>query len=151
MALFIDTNVFIDALHGKNTRGEHARELIKKALSNEYGAVYTSDYVLVEYVSAAVGQSRDRDRKTKQDALEKIREGEKLIQDSAITLLHVDEETIGQAKVCFNKYSDYGLTLTDWTCAVLMRKNRIDRVMTFDAGFERLKSTKEYDGIERMC
>jgi predicted nucleic acid-binding protein len=151
MALFIDTNVFLDALHGKNTRGDRARELIKKALSNEYGAVYTSDYVLDEYVSASVGQSRDKNHKTKQDALEKIREGEKLIQDSAIELLHVDEETIGQAKVCFNKYASYGLTLTDWTIAVLMRKNRIDKIITFDAGFERLKSTKEYYKIERMC
>jgi predicted nucleic acid-binding protein len=103
--------------------------------------------VLDEFVSHLTGKARDAERKVRKNDYSCILAGENLIQNSRITLLQVDEGTIAEAKVLYNRYWEHGLDLTDWTSAVLMRKNGIGRILTFDEGFGRLKAIPEYGKI----
>lgn len=150
MFFFLDTGIFIGAFYEDDQRHKDARHLLEKAFSQDPRGMYTSDYILDEFISHLTGKARNRDRTINRKDHEAIKEGEDIIQDSSINLLHVDDVIVGQAKTYYNEYWYLGLDLTDWTTVALMRKNRIKTLLSFDAGFDKLGETKEFNGIERV-
>jgi predicted nucleic acid-binding protein len=150
MPYYIDSCIFIGAFYKRDQHHNEAKDLLEKAVASGEKC-YTSVYVLDEFVSHLTGKARDSDRIVQRNDYANIKAGENAIQDSDVILLQVDEETIAQAKALYDTYWEHGLDLTDWTTAVLMKKNGISRLLTFDQGFDRLKSVKEYSRIERMC
>jgi|WetSurMetagenome_2_1015567.scaffolds.fasta_scaffold56590_2 predicted nucleic acid-binding protein len=149
MSYYIDSCIFIGAFYKRDQHHKEAKDLLEKAVASGEKC-YTSVYVLDEFVSHLTGKARDADRKVQRNDYECIKAGENAIQDSEVILLQVDEETIAQAKILYDRYWEHGMDLTDWTTAVLMKKNGISRVLTFDKGFDRLVVVSDYKGIERI-
>lgn len=147
MAYFIDSGIFIGAFYDGDQYHEEAKRLLEKLYPRK---CFTSVYVLDEFVSYLTGKARDCDRKVGRKDFENIRLGESIIQESQIILLQVDEATVAEAKAAYNRYWDLGLDLTDWTTAVLMNRNKITDLVSFDSGFDRLKVIKEYAKIKRI-
>jgi len=150
MLSFADTGIFIGAFYKEDQRHKEALDLLQKVYPQDPKKIYTSDYILDEFVSYLTGKARNKGRTIDKKDYENIRAGENIIQDSLINLLHVDEVIIGQAKTCYNQYWYMGLDLTDWTTVVLMRKNKIKTLLSFDGGFDRLKDTDDLGEIERI-
>lgn len=76
---------------------------------------------------------------------------EESIQDSGMVKLnHIDESTLGSAKICFKRYYDKFLSLTDWSSVILMSKLGVDQVMSFDHHFDTIKGIEEFSFIKRI-
>jgi len=54
MAIFIDTGVFVAARNKSDSNHGRARELLKSALSGDFGRILTSDYIMDESVTLAL-------------------------------------------------------------------------------------------------
>jgi len=147
MSYFIDSGLFIGAFYQEDQYHKKAKELLQEIYRHK---CYTSTYVLDEFISYLTGKARDRDRKIREKDYENIKLGENIIQDSQIILLHADEAIVAEAKASYNRYWDMGLDLTDWTTTALMNRNKIKNLASFDSGFDRLNSIKEYSRIKRI-
>lgn len=149
MAVFIDTGIFVGAFFERDQNHEKARELFEKAYRQEkWGKLFTSDYVLDEFISRMISQGRLKGKGIDEGFLDKITRGEDAIQNSKVNLLQVTDEVIADAKIYFKEHYRLGLTLTDWTIATLMRDNEIGHLLTFDSGFFRLKEVTEFEFLK---
>jgi predicted nucleic acid-binding protein len=146
MSYFIDSGIFIGAFYEEDQYHREASETLERLLKEN---CYTSVYVLTEVVSYLTGKARNKNRKIEVEDYLNILRGENIIQDSSIILLQVDESIISEAKAGYNKYYDLGLDLTDWTNAILMNKNKITQIASYDQGYDRLKQIKQYQKIKR--
>lgn len=150
LGVFLDSGIFIGAFYKRDQQHESAKKLLYIAYNGEFGRCYTSSFILDEFVSYLTGRARNSSRKMQNQDYKNIQLGEYSIQQSEIRLLHVSEETISTAKVYFGRFWDIGLDLTDWTTAVLMREKKIENILSFDSGFDRLKSIAEFTKIRRI-
>jgi predicted nucleic acid-binding protein len=146
MSYYIDSCIFIGAFYPKDQYHKEAKCLLEKAYSSGEKC-YTSVYVLDEFVSHLNGKARDADRKVQRNDYGNIKAGENAIQDSEVILLQVDEETIAQAKILYDRYWEHGMDLTDLTTAVLMKKNGIRKLVSFGADFDRLAAIPGYGAL----
>lgn len=141
MAIFLDTGFFIALYNTLDENHKRAQECANYLLKNTYGKAFTSNYVLDEAVAFSL-------RKLSTEHALKI---EKNIQDSKLVdMLFVDDAIFAEAKLNFKKFSGLGLTITDWTNIVLMSLNKIDKILSFDSGFDKIKNIKEFKKIERI-
>lgn len=142
MAAFIDTGIFIGLHNKRDVYHPVANDIIKGVVDGNFGKAYTSDYVLDEVIAFTI-------RKTKNSEI--ILETINLIQNSGrIELLHVDRSTFASAKMCVEQYPSLFLSFTDWTIANLMVKSDIPTLLSFDSGFDKLKSMDKFSGIRRI-
>ena len=145
MGVFIDTGIFVGAFFEKDQYHKEAKDLFERAYARgEFGMVFTSDYVLDEFVSRMISHGRLKDRGIEKDFLEKIRKGEDAIQNSKVEMLQVSDEVLTNAKIYFREHYYLGLTLTDWTTALLMKDNQIEHLLSFDSSFGRLNELDEF-------
>ena len=132
MSVFIDTGIFV-AFH--NTRDKNhgrALKLIRRAVSGEFGILYTSDYVFDESVTTAL--IRTKNPSIAQGLGEMILGGLKT--PLFIVMLRVDDEIFRKSWEFFTKYAGKGLSFTDCTTIALMKSVGIEKVMSFDADFD---------------
>jgi len=145
MSVFIDTGIFVGAFLEKDQYHREAKELFERAYAREeFGRAFTSDYVLDEFVSFMISHGRSKGRGVEKDFLENIRKGEDAIQNSKIKMLHVTDEILTDAKIYFREHYYLGLTLTDWTIALLMKDNEVENLLSFDPSFGRLNELEEF-------
>jgi hypothetical protein len=62
---------------------------------------------------------------------------------SLAELLHVDDETFSNSWELFKQYASRGLSFTDCTTVALMKRSRIDTLLSFDSSFDGI--------VKRMC
>lgn len=132
MRIFIDTGGFIARYHSRDEHHNDAINYLRKIESGEAGIrkLYTSDYVIDETITTIFA------RTSSFDVAKKC--GEAIIRSKAIERLPVDEKVFGQAWEFFKARGEIGLSFTDATSAVLMRKKGIDAILGFDNHFAKL-------------
>lgn len=146
-SVFIDSDVFLAAFNKRDSNHRRGNELLRKALGRKYGKSCTSDFILDEIISRLIKEV-EKGRLRKREIIRLIEES---IQNSRmVEFQHVDEPTLGTAKMCFKMYYDKFLSLTDWSSAVLMRNQKTKCIMSFDHHFDTIKGIKEFSFIKRI-
>jgi len=130
MAVFIDTSIFVAARNKRDRNHQRARELMKRALTAEFGVIYTSDYVIDEAVTTALARTRNH-----QIA---VNTGRHILDSERIEKLAISGEDFNLAWSKFQTIKDRFLSFTDCTSLALMERRGIERVMSFDSHFDGL-------------
>lgn len=68
--------------------------------------------------------------------------GNRLLESSHVTLVHVDEPLLLRAWEFFRRHGDKSFSLTDCVSFVVMREREINRVLAFDKHFAQAGFTK---------
>ncbi len=125
MSAFLDTGLFVAFHNQKDALHSEAAGLMPRALKGEFGALYTSDHVFAESVTLALARAK------RMDMAEDI--GRMILDSPRITLLY-GSEVFREAWDAFRRYRK--LSLADCVSVELMRAHGIDRILSFDRGFD---------------
>jgi len=130
MAVFIDTSIFVAARNKRDRNHQRARELMKRALTAEFGVIHTSDYVIDEAVTTALARTHNH-----QIA---VNAGRYILDSERIEKLAISGEDFKLAWSKFQTIEDRFLSFTDCTSLALMERRGIERIMSFDSHFDGL-------------
>jgi uncharacterized protein len=130
MAVFVDTGIFVALNNSVDNHHSRARELFKQALKGDFGAIFTSDYIIDEAVTTALARTKRKDLA--------IDLGKYIIESPRITKIWVTEDTFNQTWKKFRDLKDKPLSFTDCNSLVLMETRGIKKIMSFDQGFDGL-------------
>jgi len=130
LAVFIDTGVFVALRNADDEFHTRSKELIEQALKGKFGRIFTSDYVIDEAVTTALVRTRRHDLA--------VDIGKYIIESPRITKLWTIKENFDMAWQKFKTFKDKPLSFSDCVSLVLMEKNRIKQIMSFDSGFDGL-------------
>lgn len=128
LAVFIDTGVFVAAYNTRDRYHEPAKRLLRNALKNRYGQVYTSDYIFDETVT--VVRSRVKNKELARQL------GTAILGSAHIEILRIDDQAFSRAWEEFQTHLDRTLSFTDCTSIVLMKTLKIGTVLSFDSHFD---------------
>jgi len=128
MSIFIDTGIFSGAYNIRDRYHTRAKEILRKILEGHFGHAYTSDYIFDETLTLAFLKTKNYDAT--------IRLGHGIL-ESNISLLYVDDDDFIDAWNLFKRLKK-GLSFTDCTSLVLIRRYRISRIASFDTDFDGL-------------
>ena len=133
MSIFVDTGIFIAFFNKRDKKHKRAVELLRKAMSGDFGTLYTSDYIFDEAVTFTLKRTGRTDlaQTVGNFILGKLKGYPKLF-----NLLHVSLEVFSRAWKLFNKYSNRKLSFTDCTSLALTEITDIPFIMSFDSGFD---------------
>jgi len=101
---------------------------MKRALTAEFGVIYTSDYVIDEAVTTALARTRNH-----QIA---VNTGRYILDSERIEKLAISGEDFKLAWSKFQTIKDRFLSFTDCTSLALMERCGIERIMSFDSHFD---------------
>ena len=130
MTIFIDTCVFVALRNADDEQHQRSRELMKRALKAEFGAIYTSDYIIDEAITTALIRTRRHDLA--------IDIGKYIIESPRINKLWTTKEIFELAWQKFQALKDKPLSFTDCTTLAHIEKNGIKKILSFDSGFDGL-------------
>ena len=129
MTIFIDTCVFVALRNADDEQHQRSRELMKRALKAEFGAIYTSDYIIDEAITTALIRTRRHDLA--------IDIGKYIIESPRMNKLWTTKEIFELAWQKFQALKDK-LSFTDCTTVAHIEKNGIKQILSFDSGFDGL-------------
>ena len=130
MAVFIDTGVFVALRNADDEYHVRSKELMKRALKGEFGRILTSDYVIDEAVTTALVRTRRHDLA--------VDVGKYIIDSPRIMKLWTTKDTFDMAWGKFKTFKDKPMSFSDCISLVLMEKNGIKQIISFDSGFDGL-------------
>ena len=130
MAVFVDTGIFVAVRNRKDINHQRAKELMRQALKARFGIIRTSDYVVDEAVTTALARTRNH-----QIA---VNTGRYILSSPRIETLPVLADDFDLAWRKFQTIPDKLLSFTDCTSLALMERRGIERIMSFDSGFDGL-------------
>ena len=130
MAVFVDTGIFVAVRNRKDINHQRAKELMRQALKARFGIIRTSDYVVDEAVTTALARTRNH-----QIA---VNTGRYILSSPRIETLPVLTDDFDLAWRKFQTILDKPLSFTDCTSLALMERRGIERIMSFDSGFDGL-------------
>jgi len=134
MSAFIDAGMFVAAYNTRDRSHKEATDLIRAAIGEQYGSLYTSDYIFDEAVTLMLARTKNPEFA--------FGVGELILGNpsrgipSFAELLHVDEEVFSDAWTLFKRYASRGLSFTDCTTLALMKRAKIDVLLSFDRSFD---------------
>jgi predicted nucleic acid-binding protein len=132
MSVLVDTS-FLFAVKNLDD-DDHARavELFQELLHREHGAAYATNLIFAEAITVSLV------RTGRHSAAVAI--GELLLRryrgEPFFSMYHVSPPQLQSAWEEFKRHPDKSLSLTDWTSVVAARELEIDRVLSFDRGFD---------------
>lgn len=134
MTILIDTGVFYAFLVRGDEHHEQAVELVRALGEGQHGVPLTSDYVVDEVMTLI---------RKRQDPPELEVRARRLLPFPepglpGLGLATVSPQQVRETMETFERYRDQGLSFTDASHLVLMDRYEIDRLATFDTGFEGL-------------
>jgi len=130
MAVFIDTGVFVALRNADDEYHVRSKELMKRALKGEFGRILTSDYVIDEAVTTALVRTRRHDLA--------VDVGKYIIDSPRIMKLWTTKDTFNMAWEKFKTFKDKPMSFSDCISLILIEKNGIKQIMSFDSGFDGL-------------
>lgn len=130
MSIFLDTGIFIAERNADDERHSRGEELMKSVLKNDYGKAYTSDYVVDEAITLMLMRTKRHELAT--DI------GEYILGSPRIRILRVTEEIFDSAWRKFKSFEENPISFTDCTTLALMEERRIEKLASFDSGFDGL-------------
>ncbi|MGQ9719218.1 MAG: type II toxin-antitoxin system VapC family toxin [Nitrososphaerales archaeon] len=133
MSVFIDSGFFVAFHNKRDANHDTAKELMKSIANGDMGITYTSDYIFDEAVTVALTRTRRLDIALN---IGRMILGEII---SPFIIMHkVNEEAFRGAWSLFSKYAERGLSFTDCTSIALMKMQGIEKMVSFDSGFDGL-------------
>ncbi len=143
MSVFVDTGVLVAFANSRDDRHQDATRILDAARGRRWGRIITSDYILDEAVTLLLARTKRPERA--------VRLGQFILGtgdgDRVMDLAFVDPRSFLRAWVLFARMASRGLSFTDCTSLELMRALRIDRIASFDRGFDgivpRMSSVEE--------
>lgn len=135
MSLFLDSSFFIALLNEKDSEHHRAVEVFDEVASGSMGSVYTSDYVFDEAVTFTLTRTGRPDLALR---MGRLILGEGTPPLAAVVM--VDDTVFAESWRIFQRLAAKGLSFTDCTSLALMKSFRVDRILSFDAGFDGLVS-----------
>jgi len=130
MAVFVDTGIFVALNNSADNNHSRSRELFKQTLKGEFGAIFTSDYVIDEAITTAFVRT-----KRKELAIEL---GKYIIDSPRISKIMVTEDAFNRTWEKFIEFKDKPLSFTDCNSLALMEARGIKQILSFDHGFDGL-------------
>jgi predicted nucleic acid-binding protein len=132
LKVFVDTGAFIARFNSRDEHHNAAVEYLHKIESGEAGVhrLYTSDYVVDETITTIFARTSSFDIAKSC--------GESIITSRAIERLPIGEEIFMEAWQLFKRRGEVGLSFTDATSAVLMRRRGLSAIFAFDGHFAKL-------------
>ncbi|MBS7646597.1 type II toxin-antitoxin system VapC family toxin [Candidatus Bathyarchaeota archaeon] len=130
MTIFIDTGVFVALRNADDEQHQRSKELMRKALKAEFGAIYTSDYIIGEAITTALIRTRRHDLA--------IDIGKYIIESPRIIKLWTTKEIFELAWQKFKTLKDKPLSFTDCITLAHIERNKIKQILSFDSGFDGL-------------
>lgn len=123
--LFVDTGPYFARFAENAPRHERATAVFTGIREGDlaYRPLYTSTYVLDELATLLVRRSSHAPAR---DAIERI------LESSAFTILHPDENDFETTVEQFAQYDDQEISFTDHMSGVLAKARDISHVFTFD-------------------
>lgn len=131
MSVFLDSSAIVAYYNRGDQHHERAIEVLNEAFNGKHGIIYTSDYILDESVTVAWMRTKSKDIA--------INLGERLL-FSEINLLIVTREIVDKTWELYRK--EKNPSFTDCSTAAVMKENGIDKIITFDKGFNKFKGMK---------
>ena len=130
MAVFIDTGVFVAANNKSDRNHARATQLMMQALEGKFGEIFTSDYVIDESITTALARTRDHRIA--------ISTGSFIIESPRIQKIYTNENEFETAWGKFQKLGKKPISFTDCVSLSHIEKKKIERIMSFDSGFDGL-------------
>ncbi|MGD6851090.1 MAG: type II toxin-antitoxin system VapC family toxin [Candidatus Bathyarchaeia archaeon] len=130
MAVFVDTCIFVALNNSLDNHHSRGRDLFKQALKGDFGAIFTSDYIIDEAVTTALARTKRKDLA--------IELGKYIIESPRITKIWVTEDEFHLTWKKFIGFKDKPLSFTDCNSLALMETKGIKQIMSFDQGFDGL-------------
>jgi len=139
--IFVDSGIYI-ARHSRRIEEKNkAEEILSRIKANQYGQAVTSIDILDEVISKLHKKIKNSTHEHKAKVLKLLDEE---IEDSAHTELYtLDDRIRNNAKVLLKKYPGLA-TLTDFTTALFMKANKIERIASFDSEFDTIFTLQEF-------
>lgn len=134
MSAFIDTCLFVAFGNAKDRDHAKAVELMKEAANGEYGQIFSSDYVFDETVTLALMRAKNPATALKAGELFLGNPAKEI--PSLVALISVDKETFSESWSLFKKYAGKELSFTDCTTIALMKREKIDVLLSLDRSFD---------------
>jgi len=129
LSIFIDTGIFVALRNATDRNHQRAKELMKRVLRAEFGAIYTSDYVIDEAITTALARTKRLELA--------IDVGEYILSSPRIKKLRVSEDVFDAAWGKFKSLRK-PMSFTDCTSLALVEKGGIGRIASFDSSFDGL-------------
>ena len=131
--MFIDSVVWIGAKLKRDQWHDKASTIITRFINKEIKIAYITDYIVLETVNFLL-------RKANYEASLETLNLFKI--HNRINILNIDEKLFEKGCEIFQKYK--GLSITDSTIVAAMERLNVDKIFSFDEGFDRI------EWIERM-
>lgn len=122
--IFVDTGAWIALLNHRDAVN------VFTYLRQQQSPLVTSDYTIDETVT------RIRYDTNHYLAIEFLNRINLLVDTEILTVMHVDEMVINEAKILFRQYDTARLSFTDCTSFVICRASNITKVFAFDRHFQ---------------
>jgi uncharacterized protein len=132
MAVFIDTGIFVAVRNESDKNHAKSVQLMKSALLSEFGAVYTSDYIVDEAITTALVRTGNHRIA--------LNTGHYILDSPRIERIQIGNEEFQLAWEKFKNRSKNPLSFTDCTTLSAMELHGIQKVMSFDSDFDGIVS-----------
>jgi uncharacterized protein len=133
MTILVDTGVFVAFSNKRDPKHNEALKILKNVAENKYGTPYASDYIFDETVTTTLARTGRLDLAINLGKM--ILEGP---ERPFMIILRITENLFADAWANFMKYGKRGLSFTDCTSLALMSEREIEKIASFDAGFDGL-------------
>lgn len=140
MSILLDTGVWFGKVHVRDEHHEEAQSLIAACMDDVHGAVYTTTDVVDEVFTLALSRGGAKAAGMIQDLAGFL--GFTDHQPTIATVIGIDVADQRAAWPLFERhYEDRQLSYTDCTSLLTIRERGIDRIASFDDGFDGLVET----------
>ena len=130
VGIFIDTGVFVAARNSRDANHARGSELLEEALKGEHGKVYTSDYIIDEAVTTALFRTNSFGIA--------LNVGRLAMDSPRIEKLYTGPVEFQSSWELFQSLGKKPLSFTDCVSLTHMEKRRVERIASFDSGFDGL-------------
>lgn len=134
MSAFIDAGIFVAAYNTRDDNHSRAIDLVNNAIKGQYGSLSTSDYIFDEAVTLMLARTKNPEFAF--GVGEFILGNPSRSISSFAKFIRVNEEVFSNAWIIFKRYAVKGLSFTDCTTVALMKREKIDALLSFDRGFD---------------
>ena len=130
MAVFLDTGIFVAARNSRDSNHARATELFERALKGEFGAVYTSDYIVDEAVTTALFRTNNHEIAANVGRL--------ALGSPRVETLYTGVAEFRSSWERFQKLGRRPMSFTDCVSLTHMERRGVDKIMSFDSDFDGL-------------
>lgn len=137
MSLLLDTGVWFAKVHERDDHHEQAQALVAACMDGAHGSIYTTSDVVDETFTLVLSRAGAKGWGMIQDLGGLL--GFTETQPTIAMVVDIDRSSRHAAWTLFEShYEDEGLSFTDCTSLVAIRRKGIDAIASFDDGFDGL-------------